>query len=114
MDRKELREQYKNIKPEMGVIMIKSEKSRKCFIEATRNIRGAMNRAQFSLDIGSHINKEFQKDIEELGASTFKITILEKLDYDEKKENKDYKEELAILRTMCAEKLSEEGFLLYD
>ncbi|MFA7672443.1 MAG: GIY-YIG nuclease family protein [Clostridia bacterium] len=112
--RKELKEQYKNSKPDMGVIIIKSEKSRKCYLEATRNIKGAINKSQFTLDMGSHINKELQKDWNELGASSFKIMILEKLDYDENKQDHDYREELAILRLMCIEKLSEEGILVYN
>ncbi|MDD4502799.1 MAG: GIY-YIG nuclease family protein, partial [Clostridia bacterium] len=63
MDRKkELKEQYKNTKPDMGIIIIKSDLSNKCYLEATRRIKGAINKNLFTLDFGSHINKELQKE----------------------------------------------------
>jgi len=40
MDRKkELKEQYKNMKPDMGVLMVKNEKNNKCYVEGTQNLK---------------------------------------------------------------------------
>jgi hypothetical protein len=60
--KKELREQYKNMKTEMGVFIIRSTSGSKCLLTATPNLKGGMNRARFQLSAGSHPCKELQKE----------------------------------------------------
>ena len=52
--RKELKLQYKQMKPEMGVIIIRSELDNKCYLEGTQNIKGTINSAKFKLEAGIH------------------------------------------------------------
>lgn len=44
MDRKkELKEQYRQMKPQMGIFIIRSNPSNKCYFESTQNLRGRIN-----------------------------------------------------------------------
>ena len=58
---KELKEEYKQMKLPMGVIIVKCLSEPKCFIESTPNLKGTINRANFELELGSHKSKELQK-----------------------------------------------------
>lgn len=74
MDRKkQLKEQYKMMKPDMGVFVIRSNFDNKCYIEGSSNIKGAINSTQFKLDFGNHPNKELQKAWKEKGKDKFTI-----------------------------------------
>ena len=49
MDRKkELKQQYKMMKPAMGIFTIRSKSRNKCYLEATPNLTGAINGAKFN------------------------------------------------------------------
>jgi hypothetical protein len=114
MDRKkELKEQYKNIKPDMGIVIIKPDFVNKCYLEATRRMKSAINKNIFTLDFGTHINKELQKDWNEKGKEHFKIDVLDELEYDEANPDKDYRKELEMLLDMWKEKLQKEGLEFY-
>lgn len=66
--RKELKEQYKNMKPDMGVFIIKSaieNKCYKCYIEAAQDLKSTINSTKFKLELGFHPNKELQKEWKE-------------------------------------------------
>ena len=50
MDRKkELKEKYKMMKPEMGLFIIKSKLENKCHIEVSQNLKGSINGTVFKL-----------------------------------------------------------------
>lgn len=107
MDRKkELKELYKNFKPDMGVFIIKSNFNDKYYIEETQDLKSSINRTKFQLNLGSHPNKELQKHWKEYGESSFTIEVLEKLKYDKDESKVDYSEELNILKMIWDEKLS--------
>lgn len=115
MDRKkELKEQYRMMKPDMGIFMIKSNFKNKCYIETTQNLRGKINSTEFKLNFGNHPNRELQKDWNEYGKDSFTIEILEKLEYDKDETKTDYSEELEILEMEWKEKLSKEGMEFYS
>ncbi len=107
--RKELKEAYKNTKPDMGIFMIKSILNNKYHLESTQNLKGGINRVKFQLKFGSYTNKELQKEWSEHGEENFTIEILEQLKYDEDTTKTDYTEELAILQLIWEEKLAGES-----
>lgn len=114
MDRKkELKELYKQMKPDMGVFIIHSDFSNKCYIESTSNIKSALNSTKFKLEAGIHPNRELQKDWKEYGEEKFTIEVLEKLKYDKDESKTDYSEELAILKMVWEEKLLQKGMEFY-
>lgn len=111
--RKVLKEQYKRSKPDMGVFAFKSLKSGKCLVEATGDLKSAMNSARFQLDFGNYRNSELQAQWKEDGPAAFSLEILEILPYDKDESKTDYGEELAILKMMWEERLVEEGMVCY-
>lgn len=109
MDRKkELKMQYKQMKPEMGIIIIRSNSTNKCYLEGTQNLKGTINSNKFKLGAGNHPNRELQKQWKEQGEENFTIEILERLEYDEDETKTDYSEDLALLQMVWEDRLSKE------
>ncbi|KUO75287.1 MAG: hypothetical protein APF77_22400 [Clostridia bacterium BRH_c25] len=114
MDRKkELKQQYKQMKPQMGIFIIRSKVNNKCYIQATQDLRGVMNGAEVRLGAGMHPNKELQKEWKEFGSGNFTIEILENLEYDKDESKTDYTEDLALLQMIWEEKLVKKNMELY-
>ncbi len=106
MDRKkELKLQYKQMRPQMGIFMIRSNFSNKCYVEKTQDLKGTINSTKFKLGLGNHPNRELQKEWKERGEADFTIEILENLEYD--------KEDLALLQMIWEEKLAKENMEFY-
>lgn len=111
--RKELVEQYKRRKPDMGIFIIRRKGGKRCFLETSANVPAFMNRVRFQLNHGSHPNRELQRDWKEHGEPAFDIEVLELLKYDKDETKTDYSEELAILKMVWEEKLLAEGMSFY-
>ena len=111
--RKELKEQYKNMKPDMGIFIVKSNIEDKCYIEVTQDLKSTINSTKFKLELGFHPNKELQKAWKEHGEANFTIEILEKLKYDEDESKNDYSEELNILKMLWEDRLTKSGMEIY-
>ena len=113
-DRKrELIQQYKQTRPLMGILIIRSRTSNKCCLQTTQNINGAINGTRFKLNMGGHVNKELQKEWKEFGSENFKIEVLEYLEYDKDESKTDYSEDLALLQSIWEEKLTKENVTFY-
>ncbi len=80
--RKELQQQYKETKIEAGIIRITNTKNGKVFLTGTKNTR-TINGIEFSLGMGSYINKELQQEWKEYGADAFVIDVPEILEIKE-------------------------------
>lgn len=111
--KKELTDQYKRSKPQMGVFIIRCNGSNKCYIQSTKDLRGMMNGAEVRLAAGMHPNRELQKEWNSLGAANFTIEILETLEYDQDETKTDYSEELALIQVIWEEKLAKEKMEFY-
>lgn len=114
MDRKkELKLQYKQMKPEMGIFIIRSKADNKGYIQTTQDLKGMMNGTLVRLEGNMHPCKELQKEWNELGRDNFTFEILEKLQYDKDESKTDYSEDLALLQMMWEERLAKEDMQLY-
>jgi hypothetical protein len=111
--KKELKEQYKNFKPDMGIFIISCSYNNKCYIDKARDLKSKMNRAKFQLEFGNYPNKELQKEWKDYGEKYFTIEVLEKLKYDENEPKTDYNEDLALLEMIWEEKLLQKGIKFY-
>lgn len=110
MDRKkELKEEYKQMKTDMGIYIIESKINNKYYLETTQNLKGKINSSKFQLNMGSFRNYELQKDWKEYKESNFEIRVLENLSYDKDESKTDYSEELEIMKILWEEKLSKEN-----
>ena len=113
-DRKrELKQLYKMTKPDMGIFIIRPSEGKKCYLQATPDLRGVMNGALVRLNGGAHPNRELQQAWSERGAEHFTMEVLEKLKYDKDETKTDYSEELELLRMIWEEKHEKEGYTLY-
>lgn len=114
MDRKkELKEQYKQYRPEMGLISAKCRINGRIYIEATNRTQASINKLLFTLKLGSNRCEELQKDWKEYGEGSFHIEVLENLEYDEKDPDRDYCEDLEILKLEWVEKFRKDNVELY-
>lgn len=107
--KKELKQQYKEMKTPMGAFMIKNNSNGKAFIDISTDTKSILNRYRFQLEMGGHRLKELQNDWNEYGTEAFTFEVLEELPYDKKEEKTDYSEELEILKMMWLEKIKEKG-----
>lgn len=104
MDKKELKKQYLQNPPAMGIFKVENLINKKIFIDFGLNVKGKINSCKFQLDNNSHPNKILQEDYKNFGANNFTFEII---DFLEPKENdaKNYTDELQILEEMWIEKL---------
>lgn len=105
--KKELLEQYRQMRPEMGAFVFHCKGNGKNYLCVDKDIRGTINSIRFQLWANSfRLNAGLQKDWNEYGEDQFDIEIVEQLNYDEKAPDKtDYSEELKILAEIWLEKL---------
>ena len=113
VDKKKLREQYRNTKPEMGVCIVKSNTTNACLVLESVDLKSTMNRLRFQLDLGSLSNRDLQAAWKRDGAAAFTIEVLEILPYDEDESKVDYHEELEILKVIWEERLADSGMEFY-
>ncbi len=112
MDRqrkKELLQQFKEMKPEMGVYMFKSKKTNTVYLGCDKNIKATINGDRFKLKTNNHKCKKLQKDWSENKEENFEIATVEVLPYDKDESKVDYSEDLIILREMCKDRFTEEN-----
>jgi predicted alpha/beta hydrolase family esterase len=106
IDKKELKNEYKRTLQPMGVYQIYNSMNEKIFIGASMNLNGILNRNKFQLKMGSHPNRELQKDWNEFVEEDFTFEVLEAI---EPREGLDYEKELKSLEILWLEKLQPFG-----
>lgn len=106
--RRELNREYtERVKP-AGVYQVKNLVNGKVLLGSSLNLEGPLNRHKFMLKIGSHLNKDLQKDWDELGAEKFVFEILEQVQVKDAP-NFNLKDELTLLEMIWLEKLQPFG-----
>ncbi|AFL99429.1 hypothetical protein Desde_0996 [Desulfitobacterium dehalogenans ATCC 51507] len=111
MDRKkELKEQYKQTRSDMGIVGIRSKKEAWYYIEGTQNLRATLNGIRFKLETGFFPCRELLKKWKEQGEEHFTFEVLEQLEYDKDETKTDYTDDLALLLMEWEEKLEGQGF----
>lgn len=109
--RKELIQEYKNRKPNMGVYQIRNKINGKIQILSSLNLDGAFNRFQFELKMGLNMGpweKELKADLARYGPENFVFEVLDKLKPVEEPDY-DYREDLKALEELWLEKLEPYG-----
>ncbi|MCR2806100.1 DUF2087 domain-containing protein [Paenibacillus soyae] len=124
--RKALTAEYQEREREMGVYQIKNEANGRLFVGASTNLNGLWNKEKFVLGMGSHMNKELQKEWKQFGEEQFSFLVLEtvktdgsvRYDYKDvydaegkelKHVSKGYKREVESLKEKWLEKLQPFG-----
>ncbi|MET0960010.1 MAG: GIY-YIG nuclease family protein [Psychrobacillus psychrotolerans] len=108
MDRKkELKQEYKEIKIEGGIYVITNKRNGKKYVASTPNFK-TLNGVKFTLENGLHSNKNLQKDWTQFGKDNFDIEHMEIIKKEEI-ESRVGKKELEKLLEKWLEKLQPYG-----
>jgi len=104
IDKKALKNQYKQTLPPMGIYQIRNLVNGKIFIGSSLNLHGKSNSFSFQLKSGLHMNSALQKEYLQFGEENFVFEVVDTL---EPKEDLayDYREDLKVLEEMWIEKL---------
>lgn len=80
MDRKsELKQQYKEMKTEAGVYLIRNSKNGKVLVETASNLR-MLTRIKLGLEACDHRNPKLLAELREFGKDAFELEVLETLE----------------------------------
>jgi hypothetical protein len=111
--RKELKNEYKEMKFTMGVFQIRNTVNNKIFIESSNDLKAIWNRHRFQLNFGNHPNEALQQEWKEYGEDKFSYEILGEIKHTETPG--DYSKEIKLLEKMYIEELQpydEKGYHL--
>ena len=103
--KKEIREEYKQMKFSMGVFQIKNISNNKVFIDNSVDMNAKWNRHRMELKFGNHKNRALQKDWSEKGEDNFIFEVLSELKSEGEKVV-NYQKKLNILQEMIIEKMN--------
>lgn len=102
--RNELKRTYLQTLRPAGVVAIRCQKNGKVLFVSSLNLNGLLDRHEFELRLGSHRNKELQKDYNAYGVENFTFEILEQLETKDDP-TYDYSNDLTALEELWQEEL---------
>ena len=100
--KKELKEDYRQMKFAAGLYQIRNTANGKCYLDVSNNLDAIWNRHLAQLKFGAHRNLDLQQDWQEYGASHFIYEIVDHIDTDDLTELQ-IKNELKALKAMHME-----------
>ena len=103
--RKELQDEYKQLKPPMGVFQIRNTSNGKVLIDSSVDMKSRWNRHRMELKFGKHQNLALQNDWNEQGEENFVFEVLSEIEPKDG-DKVDYPKELSTLQSMIAEDLN--------
>jgi ABC-type uncharacterized transport system fused permease/ATPase subunit len=110
--KKELKEQYRQSRPDMGVFAYRCLPTGKVYIGFGQNVKAEINSTTFKLNFGNYnTNSNLQNNWKEYGENNFEIAVLELLEYDRDESKTDYTQDLRVLREFCSEKFDQFEFI---
>ncbi len=98
--KKELKDEYKQMKFPMGVFQVKNICTNKVLVDNSLDMESKWNRHQMELKFGNHRNRDFQKDWNQYGAENFVFEVLAELKDDEGENKVNHNLELKTLQDM--------------
>lgn len=112
MDRKELIAEYKRTPRPAGVFRVRNAERGISLVGSSPDLPGMLNRQRFQLEMGSHPDKELQRDWNELGGDSFVIEVLDEIEPSDAPDY-DPAEDLALLADLWLDKLTAAGEAFY-
>ncbi len=107
-DKKELKKQYKQTLPPMGIYKLENLVNGRMLVGSSSNLPGKENSYRFQLRQGSHMNRELQRDYNRYGEDKFVFSVVDLLETKEGPDH-DYTGDLAALEEMWLERLEPYG-----
>ena len=102
--KKELKEEYNQVKYKMGVFRITNKANSKVFIGSSLDLTAIWYAQKLQLGMGIHPNKELQKDWNHFGLENFTYEILEELKQSDDTKA-DFNKEIKALEDLLIEEL---------
>ena len=103
IDKKKLKEEYKNMVPPKGVFAFRNIKTGRVFLGSSLNLKNKDATLKMMLKVGNHFNRALQEDWNKYGEESFEYEILETLELNEDP-TYNYNEELEILEMLWIDK----------
>jgi hypothetical protein len=108
MDKRTLKRDYKESKIPAGVYRVVNTQADRSLVGSSTNLPAILNRTRSELKMGSHRNKELQRDWNERGEGAFAFEILDTLEPRDEPGD-ELKRELAVLEQLWLERLAPYG-----
>ena len=102
--KKQLKEEYKQMKFPIGVFQIRNTTNNMVCIDTSTDMESKWNRHKMELKLGTHRNHALQKAWNEKGEGCFVFEVLSELE-DKAEEDLNYQKELKTLRVLVIEEL---------
>jgi hypothetical protein len=106
--RKELKQDYRNLKPPMGVFVIRNLTNGRFLLHASLNLTGGMNRLKVEITPSTAPNVELLRDWKTMGPEAFEIRVLDVLEPRDVP-GWDPKDDLKELKALWQARLLAEG-----
>jgi hypothetical protein len=103
IDKKKLKQEYKNIIHPKGVFAFRNTQNGKVFLGSSLNLKNKDVTLKMSLKMGNHFNKGLQEDWNKFGEDAFVYEVLETLELKDDL-NYDYNEDMEILEMIWIDK----------
>ena len=97
--KKALAEEWKNRRPEMGVISLRCKETGEAFLGTAADTKAGFNSIRAKLSGGLHPNRRLQELWKQYGEAGFEFSVAAVLEYEDPAE--DHREELETLREIC-------------
>lgn len=104
-NKKELLAAYKNRKVIGGICAIQNTVSGKMLIAAVNDLQGYKNRFEFAHISAGCIDLKLKSDWDQYGKDAFAFMILEELEKKDTQTDKEFSEDVKVLKEMWLEKL---------
>jgi hypothetical protein len=102
--RKELKEEYNQMKFKMGVFQIKNNSNGKIYIGSSLDLNAIWHAQKLQLNFGMHQNNDLQNDWKKFGPENFTYEILDEIKQTEDKST-GYEKEIKALEEMIIEQM---------
>lgn len=97
--KKALTEEWRNRRPEMGVISLRCRETGETFLGIAKDTKEGFNSVRAKLSGGIHPNRRLMELWKQYGEAGFEFSVAAVLEYDDPQE--DHTEELETLRELC-------------
>jgi hypothetical protein len=110
--RSELKRAYKEVRPPMGVFVIRNVRNGRFLLHATTNLKGGMNRLRVEITPSTNPNVALKTDWDTMGAAAFDVRVLDELEPKDAP-GWDASADLAELKALWHARLVAEGGTSY-
>ncbi len=107
MDRRKAIREYKETRRPMGVYRVRNARTGRMLLGSSVDLPSILNRHRATLRLGAHVDRELQRDWNDLGPDAFEFEVLDTLPPPDEPAY-DARADLEVLEQLWREKLAGE------